>query len=239
MISSYFDQFFYIGSYSSYLICNLVSSMFIALIIFWQFKPSILLITGNMYEFLLITVHKIFQDEVKQTIKDKEISNGYLTLILSLFFFVLFLNIAGLIPYCFSPTVHISITIGLSLTIVAGSTLHAVYKFKDNYFANFTPSGSPIFLAPFLVLIETVSHIAKIISLGVRLAANITAGHLLLSIFSTFGLNLLTSSWFVLSIFPGSILLFVVVLEFAVAFIQAYVFVLLTVIYISEGYHSH
>jgi len=85
-------------------------------------------------------------------------------------------------------------TIGLSLVIVSGSTLLAILKFKGNYFANFTPSGAPIALAPFLVIIESVSHIAKIISLGVRLAANITAGHLLLSIFSTFGFKILASS---------------------------------------------
>lgn len=240
MISSYFNQFIYIyGVCPSYFGSNLVVSMFFALFLFWFFKPTLMIISKNMYQYFLVLIYKVFKEELKQTLKIKEISSGYITSIISLFFVILFLNIIGLIPYCFSPTVHISMTIGLSMTIVIGSTLLAIIKFKDNYFANFTPSGAPIALAPFLVIIESVSHIAKVVSLGVRLAANITAGHLLLSIFSTFGSKILASSWFIFTVFPGSILIFVIVLEFAVAFIQAYVFVLLTVIYISEGYHSH
>lgn len=239
MISSYFNQFFVSLCSSQFMAANLTIVLLLSLSLYWIFKPSVSLIPRNVFELMFKTVKTVFRDEVKQTIKTEQISSGYFTLVFSLFSFILLVNILGLIPYTFSPTVHISVTIGLSLTIIIGATIHAILNFKDEYFAVFTPAGAPIGLAPFLVIIETVSHLAKIISLGVRLAANITAGHLLLAIFSTFGLNILLSSWFVFTVLPGSILMFVIVLEFAVAFIQAYVFVLLTVIYISEGYHSH
>jgi len=83
---------------------------------------------------------------------------------------------------------------GLSFSIVVGATIYTIFNYSDKFFSIFTPLGAPIGLAPALVLIETVSHIAKIISLGVRLAANITAGHLLLAIISSFGFKILLSS---------------------------------------------
>lgn len=103
------------------------------------------------------------------------------------------------------------------------------------------PSGSPIALAPLLVGIELVSHLAKAVSLGARLAANITAGHAILVIISGLGFTLLTAGGasIFLGILPIAILVLVVVLEIGVALIQAYVFSVLTAIYINESIHIH
>jgi len=96
------------------------------------------------------------------------------------------MNLIGIIPYTFSPTSHIVVTFGLSLSIFLGVTLLGIVNHKLDYFSMFMPNGCPIALAPFLVIIEFVSHTAKAVSLGVRLCSNITAGHVLLSILSGF-----------------------------------------------------
>lgn len=100
------------------------------------------------------------------------------------------------------------------------------------------PAGAPLVLAPFLVLIETASFIFRAISLGVRLAANLSAGHLLFAILAGFGLNMVLTAG-VLNIFPVVIMVFISLLEAAVAVIQAYVFSLLTIIYLSDAVTLH
>lgn len=235
---SYFDQFFLIINSNFIILSNILFILIFSFSIFYILKTSFNLLLSPWTSIFNIFFFQ-FKNEIKTLIGIKNISKGYSTLIFSLFIFILSLNILGLFPYIFSPTVHISITIGLSFSILTGSTIYAILNFSDNFFSVFTPLGAPIILAPALVIIETVSHLAKIISLGVRLAANITAGHLLLAIISSFGFKILISNWFILSIIPGLILIFVIALEIAVAFIQAYVFCLLTTIYISEGYHLH
>jgi F-type H+-transporting ATPase subunit a len=92
----------------------------------------------------------------------------------------------GIVPYTFTPTSHIAVTFGLSFSIFLGVTLLGFVNYQSNYLSMFMPNGAPMAMAPFLVGIEIISHVAKAISLGVRLAANITAGHLLFAILSGF-----------------------------------------------------
>lgn len=220
----------------------MLSNLFFISVLSWSLVYILKLNFNLIISPWTITYHLFysqFKTEVKTLIGNSILSKGYGTFVFSLFVLILSLNILGLFPYIFSPTVHISITMGLSLTIIIGSTMYAIINHLDKFLSVFTPFGSPILLAPALVLIETVSHLAKIISLGVRLAANITAGHLLLAIISSFGFKILLTKLFILSSIPALILIFVITLEIAVAFIQAYVFCLLTTIYISEGYHLH
>nr|YP_010461279.1 ATP synthase F0 subunit 6 [Trochocyathus caryophylloides]UUF92223.1 ATP synthase subunit 6 [Trochocyathus caryophylloides] len=150
--------------------------------------------------------------------------------ILSLFFYLVFLNIFGLCPYVFTPTTHIIVTLGFSFSIIIGVTLSGLWRFKKDFFSILMPSGAPLVLAPLLVLIETASYISRAISLGVRLAANLSAGHLLFAILAGFGM-----------IFKSAILImvFIILLEMAVAIIQAYVFCLLTAIYLADTLDLH
>jgi F-type H+-transporting ATPase subunit a len=101
------------------------------------------------------------------------------------------------------------------------------------------PSGAPLLLAPLLVLIETVSYVARAISLGVRLAANLSAGHLLFAILASFGFQMVVNQMYLLSLFPVLIMVFITMLEMAVALIQAYVFCLLTTIYLGDTLALH
>ncbi|MAS43788.1 MAG: ATP synthase F0 subunit A [Rhodobacteraceae bacterium] len=121
---------------------------------------------------------------VRENIGEK--GKKYFPFIFALFMMIVILNLFGLVPYTFSPTAHIAVTFGLSLSIFLGVTLLGMVNYGANYFSMFMPAGSPLALAPFMIIIEIVSHMAKAISLGVRLAANITAGHILFAILSGF-----------------------------------------------------
>jgi len=100
--------------------------------------------------------------------------------------FIAIMNVFGIIPYTFTPTAHIVVTFGMSLSIFLAVTFIGLINYRSDFFSMFMPAGSPLALAPFLVIIEFVSYTAKAISLGVRLAANLTAGHLLFAILSGF-----------------------------------------------------
>jgi len=163
----------------------------------------------------------------------------YFPFVLSLFIFIAILNILGLFPYVFTPTAHIVMTFGLSLSILIAVTLLGFTTFKLNFLSILMPGGVPLMLAPFLVGIETLSYMIRAISLGVRLAANISAGHLLFAILSGFTFNMLSNGLVVLSLFPMLILVFITLLEMMVAVIQAYVFCLLTTIYIGDAITMH
>ena len=147
----------------------------------------------------------------------------------------------GIVPYTFSPTAHLVITFSLSLSIWLGCTILGLKNYRSDFFSMFMPAGSPLALAPFLVLIELVSYVAKAITLGVRLAANITAGHLLFAILAGFTWKLFIAAGFIklISIFPMLIVIFITILEAAVAIIQAYVFSLLTTSYLNDTVHLH
>lgn len=129
----------------------------------------------------------------------------------------------------------------MSVSILIGVTLLGIENYGSNYLAMMMPGGSPIGLAPLLVMIELVSQIAKGVSLGVRLAANIMAGHLLFAILAGFTFTMMTTGGIVtaISIFPLLLVVFITVLEMGVAIVQAYVFSILTTIYINDAIHIH
>jgi F-type H+-transporting ATPase subunit a len=165
----------------------------------------------------------------------------YLPFIYSLFFFIIISNLIGNTPYSFTITTSIILSVGLSFTIFIGVTLIGLFKHGIHFFSFFIPSGTPLALVPLLVLIEVTSYLARALSLGVRLFANMTAGHTLLKILSTFLYQLFSSSIVVaiLTLIPFSIFLALIGLEIAVSVIQAYVFVLLTSSYIKDAIELH
>ena len=181
----------------------------------WQF----------ILEFIYINIHSVVQDNLGK------LGQKFFPFVLCLFIFIAMLNILGLFPYVFVPTAQIVITLGISLTIIMAVTLLGVLNFKLNFLSILMPGGVPLVLAPFLVVIETVSYLIRAISLGVRLAANISAGHLLFAILSGFAFNMLSSGMIIL---PMLIMIFITLLEIMVAVIQAYVFCLLTTIYLGD-----
>ncbi len=189
------------------------------------------------------SVIEILYETMFNTVKDNVGKDGvhFFGFIISLFLFIATLNVFGLIPYTFSPTTHFAVTFSLSLSIFVAVLIIGVANNKLDYISMFMPGGAPIALGPFLIIIELISHVAKPLSLGLRLAANITAGHLLFAILASFVWNMLQLAGLTAlgALFPFAVCLFIGVLELAVALIQAYVFCLLTIIYLGESIHLH
>lgn len=165
----------------------------------------------------------------------------YLPFIYSLFFFILIANLTGNVPYSYAITSSIIVSIGLSFTIFIGVTLLGLSIHRLHFFSYFVPSGTPLALVPLMVLIELISYISRAGSLGIRLFANIVAGHTLLKILSTFLYQMFSGSLIVavLTLIPFSIFIALIGLELAVSFIQAYVFSILVCSYIKDALELH
>jgi F-type H+-transporting ATPase subunit a len=165
----------------------------------------------------------------------------YFPFIYSIFFYILICNLISNIPYSFAVTASGVVSLGLSLTIFIGVTILALSIHGIKFFSFFIPSGTPLALVPLLVLIELISYLARAVSLGVRLFANITAGHTLLKILSTYLFKLFTGNLLVqiLTLIPFAIFLALVGLEIAVSLIQAFVFTLLVCSYLRDAIELH
>ena len=146
-----------------------------------------------------------------------------------------------MVPYSYSASSHFILTFFISFTIVLGATILGFIKHGLKFFSLFVPAGCPLSLLPLLVLIEFISYLARNVSLGLRLAANIVAGHLLLNILSGFTYNIMTSGliFFIIGILPLAFIIAFSGLELAIAFIQAQVFVVLTSSYIKDALDLH
>jgi|SaaInlV_200m_DNA_6_1039755.scaffolds.fasta_scaffold00098_36 ATP synthase subunit 6 len=191
----------------------------------WQSVPEL------MYEFVV--------GVIKENVGPRGMQ--YFPFIFVLFAFILFCNLVGMVPYSYTVTSHLIITCGFSVSIFLGVTLIGLVRHKVHFFSFFMPPGVSIVAAPFLVLIELVSYLARAVSLGVRLFANMMSGHTLVKILAGFGWTMLTSGGFfmLLSIFPVLVVLAVTGLEIGVALIQAYVFTILTCLYIKDAFDLH
>lgn len=165
----------------------------------------------------------------------------YTPFIYSLFFFVIIANLTGNVPYSFTVTTSVIVSIGLSVMIFIGVTTLGLQKHGVHFFAYFIPSGTPLALVPMLVLIELISYMARAVSLGVRLFANMVAGHTLLKILSTFLYSLFNAGIIVavLTLIPFAIFVALIGLELAVSVIQRYVFCVLTCSYIKDAIYLH
>jgi F-type H+-transporting ATPase subunit a len=168
-------------------------------------------------------------------------SEKYIPFIYSIFFFILIGNLISNIPYSFAVTASGVVALGLSLTIFIGVTILALSIHGIKFFSFFIPAGTPLGLVPLLVLIELVSYLARAVSLGVRLFANIVAGHTLLKILSTYLFKLFTGSIIIaiITLIPFAIFLALIGLELAVSFIQAFVFTLLVCSYLRDAIELH
>ncbi len=195
---------------------------------------------GNNWSIGLESLYATIENIVVNQINSRQ-GQIYFPFIYALFIVILINNLIGLIPYSFASTSHFILTFFLSFTIVIGSTIIGFQVHKLKFFSLLVPAGCPLALLPLLVLIEFVSYLARNISLGLRLSANILSGHMLLNILAGFTYNMMTSGiiLFLLSLIPLSFIIAFTGLEFGIAFIQAQVFVVLTSGYIKDGLDLH
>ncbi|MDP6259282.1 MAG: F0F1 ATP synthase subunit A [Rhodospirillales bacterium] len=158
----------------------------------------------------------------------------YFPFIFTIFVFVLFGNFIGMLPYSFTFTSHIAVTLTMALVIFVLVTVIAFIKHGFHFFSFFLPAGVPIVLSPLMIAIEVISYFTRPLSLSIRLFANMMAGHTLLKVVGGFVVPL-----GIFGVVPVAGLVAVTGLEFLIAFLQAYIFTILTCIYINDAIHLH
>ena len=197
------------------------------------------LLVPNRWQSSVELLYEFVSNMVKENVGKG--GKSYFPFIFSLFMFILFGNMLGMIPYSYTFTSQIIVTITLAGIIFVGVTIIAIVRHKLKFFTYFFPSGVPIALAPLLIPIEIISYLMRPVSLSVRLFANMLAGHTMMKVFAGL-IIMMTSASGVLKV--GAVLpLFAVIgltgLEFLVAALQAYVFSILTCMYLHDALHLH
>jgi F-type H+-transporting ATPase subunit a len=183
------------------------------------------------YEFIHGMVTEQVGDEGKK----------YFPFVFAIFMFVLFGNLLGMLPYAFTFTSHIAVTLTLAVIVFVTVTVIALMRHGMHFFSYFFPEGAPVWLAPIIIPVEVISYFSRVVSLSVRLFANMVAGHVMLKVFATFVVLLggLGAVGPFMAILPLSVNIALVGFEFLVAFLQAYVFAILTSIYLHDAVHLH
>jgi F-type H+-transporting ATPase subunit a len=182
-----------------------------------------------------ITVSAIARDQIGDR------HEVYTPLVVGLFFWLLFTNLQGNVPYGFTVTTSAIAAMGLSVTVFLAVTAIGLTLHKVHFFSFFVPNGTPLALVPLLTIIELISYLARAVSLGVRLFANMVAGHTLLKILASFLIKLFSTSFLVAiaTLVPYAIFVGLIGLELAVSLIQSYVFVVLTCSYLKDALELH
>ena len=158
----------------------------------------------------------------------------YFPIIFTLFMFVLFGNLLGMVPFSFTFTSHIIVTFAMAIVVFLAVTVLGFVKHGFRFFTFFVPPGSPVYMWPLLIPIEIISYLSRPISLSVRLFANMLAGHTLLKVIAGF-----IAVLGVVGILPLALVVALTGLEILIAFLQAYVFTILTCLYINDALHLH
>ena len=178
---------------------------------------------------------------VASTVRSSAGEDGmrFFPFVFSLFAFVLMLNLFGLVPFSFSVTSHIIVTFALALLVIGTVIVYGFMTHGTHFLGLFVPSGVPAWLLPLLVVIEVISFLSRPISLSVRLFANMLAGHIALQIFAGFVVQLAAAGLLagLLSPLPLALTVALTALEFIVAILQAYVFAVLTSVYLNDALH--
>ncbi len=188
-------------------------------------------VTEMLYEFVAGMVHEALGHEGRK----------YFAFVFSVFMIVLMGNMLGMIPYSFTYTSHIVVTGTLALLVFLTATAIGFIRHGLHFFTLFLPAGLPIVLAPLIIMIEVVSYLSRPISLSVRLFANMVAGHTMMKVFAGFSVMMAASSGIGLvgSVLPLMINTALFGLEILIAFIQAYVFAVLTCMYLKDAIELH
>ena len=209
----------------------LISGIFISLFLLMGTKDR--KIVPGKFQLISEMLYNFISKMISDTAGKK--AKPYFSFIFSLFIFVLFCNMVGMLPYSFTVTSHIIVTLAFAMFIFIGVTIlgFVIHGFK--YLKIFVPSGVPMVLLPIIMIIEIISYLSRPVSLSVRLFANMMAGHTMLKVFGGFVISLgLVAGWL-----PLTFSVALTGLEILVAFLQAYVFAILTCIYLNDALNLH
>jgi ATP synthase subunit 6 len=203
-------------------------------------ETSSFYIVPNRWQAIIEIIYSLILSLVIDNIRDKK-GQYFFPLVFFIFLFILSLNLIGLIPYSFTLTSHLIVTLSLSLAVFIGINIVCIRIHGINFFSLFLPSGTSIVLALLLVPIELISYVFKPISLSIRLFANMMAGHTLLKVIAGFAYTLMSNTGilFMLHYVPLLILIPLFGLELGVALIQSFVFSILICIYLNDTINLH
>lgn len=249
---NFFDPFeqFSLISFSGYFACSYGFPVHSLLNIYYSFSlynflfifllvNSQKVLNHNKLQFIMVSLFDFVMDILRFSILLKKYF--ILPLFFMVFLFILINNICGMMPYVFTTTSHFIITLFISMSIFFGNTLIGVLLHNEKIFKLFLPEGVPVFIIPLLVPIEVISYCSRIFSLAIRLFANMMAGHVLLKILISFIFALGSGSvvhWYWLWL-PLSVVFCIIILEFLIAFLQAYVFLVLITAYLNDVVYLH
>nr|ALO76383.1 ATP synthase F0 subunit 6 [Rhagophthalminae sp. GENSP01] len=191
--------------------------------------PSMFWLIPSRINFLWIKMTNLINKEFKMIIKMKMMTGSTLMFI-SILSLIMFNNLMSMFPYIFSSTSHLIFSLSISMPIWVSLMIYGWVNFYINMFAHLVPQGTPMFLMPFMVMIETISNIIRPWTLAIRLTANMITGHLLLNLMSNMGTSLSIMMINMLILMQ----MILITLEFSVSFIQSYVFTILSTLYSSE-----
>ncbi|MCH9013460.1 MAG: F0F1 ATP synthase subunit A [Proteobacteria bacterium] len=182
------------------------------------------------------SVAELSYEFIANMIRDNVGQDGrkYFPFIFTLFMFVFFGNMLGMVPYSFTYTSHIIVTFALAAVVFVGVTTIGFMRHGIRFLGFLMPAGIPVFMAPLIIPIEILSYFTRPVSLALRLFANMTAGHTMLKVFASFVFGL-----GVFGIVPLALVTALTGLEFIIAFLQAYVFTILTCVYLNDALHMH
>ncbi len=211
-----------------------------AFMVLTVFSVSIFLILGmrkkalvpGRWQSMVELIYMFIANLLKDTVGNE--GRPYFPFIFTVFMFVLLGNLLGMIPYSFAFTSHIIVTFTMAVVVFLGVTVIALIKHKLHFFTFFMPPGVPLIMAPLLVPIEIISYLSRPISLSVRLFANMLAGHTLLKVFAGFVVAL-----GLFGVFPLAFVIALTGLEIVIALLQAFVFTILTCLYLNDALHLH
>lgn len=200
--------------------------------------------TGALVPGRLQCLAETFYEFVANLVRDNagHDAKPYFPFVFSVFMFVLFGNMLGMVPYTFTFTSHIIVTFSLAMVVFVFVTVLALVKHGLHFFSFFMPHGAPVALAPILIPIEVISYLMRPVSLSIRLFANMMAGHTMLKVFAGFTVLMISglgAAGFVVGLLPLAINVALTGFEFLVAFLQAYVFSILTCLYIRDALELH
>ncbi|MBE1236450.1 F0F1 ATP synthase subunit A [Phaeovibrio sulfidiphilus] len=220
----------------------MVIGVFVALLFFWIATARRTVVPGRLQ-----SCAEILYEFIANMIRDNVGKEGmrYFPYVFTLFVFVFLGNFIGMVPYSFTYTSHIVVTGALALTVFAVVTVIGFARHGAGYLRMFFPKGAPIATAPILIPIELISYLSRPFSLAVRLFANMTVGHIMLKVLAGFVVSLGAlgaASWGLgyLGAFAAfSMVAGITVLEFFIAALQAYVFTILTCIYLNDAINMH
>jgi len=211
-----------------------IASIFV--VIFFMFTLKGKLVPGRMQSLGELS-YEFIANMLRDTTGPEAIK--FFPYVFTIFFFILFVNLLGMNPYGFTPTSHLAVTAALAIFTVGMVVIAGIFKNGFKWFKIFAPSGLPVLMYIIIVPIEIISFLSRPITLAVRLFANMTAGHVMLKLFAIFAAYLVGQGGIMIgaAIVPIIGTMAIVALEFLVAGLQAFVFAILTCVYLNDVYH--